>query len=214
MTQAEQFLNNLKRLNRQDRSHLAAFALANPTYGLGEQFRTALGKALGVEVPEDAVVATDYQFSWLYAAAILATYEGRGPFPSGGGIEAGFQEEMSLLVAWASEEQADVVIVEAQGVSGWSTKRMLSRAHWLGDIFGYEAASPKFPWITPHAVVVAPTAPPIDLITLEWPEWMVDGEGRPAWVKLPVPSNLQKVTRSTPDGMPRAPGGFWFVEHG
>lgn len=212
MTQAETYIENLQRLARRERSYLAAFAYSEPAAGLTPQFRDALQAVTGVQAPENAFVSMEYPISQLYAAGVLTTSGAYGPFTAAGGIAEGNQEDVDFVVAWAEEETAHVVLVEALGITGWGGKRLLSKAHRLGDALGYNAASLRLPFLQPHFAIAAPSQPPADLVTLEWPDWMTDSDGRPAWLKLAVPTRLLKVTRTMPDGTPRASGGHWIAE--
>jgi hypothetical protein len=211
MPPAETFLDNLRRLHRDERSFLTAFVTGPVGPALGSEFLAEVQSKLGLEVPDTAFVAFDYQISSIYAAAVM-TESKPGPHQIGGGIERGNQEQVDLLLAWESGDGVELILVEAEGVTGWSGKRLLSRALWLGEVFGY-GSSEAFDWVRPHFAIASPSAPPADLPTLEWPEWMAGLDG-PAWLKMPVPNDLLKVRKTTPIGKARATGGYWLVEHG
>jgi hypothetical protein len=204
------FLENLRRLHRDERSLLTAFVTGAPT-ALGESFRAEVQSKLGIALPEDAFVAFDYQISGIYAAAAMLE-EQQGVHASGGGIERGNQEHVDLLVAWEAGETVEMLIVETEGISGWSGKRLLSRALWLGEVFGYDSGSANIPYLRPHFALASPVRPPADLPTLEWPAWAVDAEGAPAWLQLPVPDDLLRVIKTDRGGRPLATGGHWLVE--
>jgi hypothetical protein len=204
------FLENLRRLYRDERSFLTSFVSETPGT-LGASFRAALHSKLGIGVPEDAFLAFDYQISNLYAAAVLSG-EHPGVHRTGGGIERGNQEHIDLLLAWEAGDAIELLLIEAEGVNGWSAKRLLSRALWLGDVFGYDSGSQNFDFLRPHFAIASPLAPSADLPTLEWPAWMLDAFGRPAWLELPVPNDLIKVTKTDRGGRPLATGGHWLIE--
>ncbi|MPZ24643.1 MAG: hypothetical protein GEU28_14185, partial [Dehalococcoidia bacterium] len=205
------FLENLRRLHRDERSFLTSFVSGASLAPLRPQFLAEVRTKLGIEVPEMAFLGFDYQMSRIHAAAVMASAERPGPHPSGGGIDKGNQEHVDLLLAWESGEGVELLIVETEGVTGWSGKQLLSKAHWLGDVFGYGSGTENYAWLRPRFAIASPVPPPVDMITLEWPEWMVDAEGRPAWLQMPVPRDLLKVTRTMADGSVRATGGFWLV---
>ena len=203
------FLDNLRRLHRDERSFLASY-VSGVQPAPSAEFLAGVRSKLRFEVPDTAFIAFDYQISSIYAAAAMT--EGKaGPHPVGGGIERGNQEKVDLLLAWESGDNVEMLIVEAEGVTGWSGKRLLSRALWLGDVFGYGSGNEAFDWLRPHFAIASPAAPPADLPTLEWPEWMSGTEG-PAWLEMPVPRDLLKVRKTTPIGQARSTGGYWVVE--
>jgi hypothetical protein len=204
------FLENLRRLHRDERSFLNVFVTGVPL-ALGESFRAEVQSKLGIELPEDVFIAFDYQISGIYAAAAMLE---QPPIvhASGGGIERGNQEQIDLLLAWEAGEAVELLIIEAEGISGWSGKRLLSRALWLGEVFGYDSGSANIPYLRPHFAIASPARPPADLPTLEWPAWAVDEVGAPAWLKLPVPDDLLRVVKTDRGGRPLATGGHWLVE--
>ncbi len=205
------FIENLRLLNRQERFHLLALTLDNPTLSLGTRFRTQLNQAFGLAVPANAFVAVDYQLSWLYAAAVLTSEPSGGPFVSGGGIERGNQEHADLLVAFETNDGCHVLVLEEKGVTDWSHRRLLTKALWLGDIFGFGATADRLGAIQPHFGIVSPFQP-ADLEIEEWPLWMTGSNGEPAWVRMPLPEDFVKIVRCDSFGKPNANGGHWRPE--
>jgi len=206
------YLDYLRRLNRRQEAPLIGMALGNAVQSLDDGFKAQVKSRLGLDVPDGAFVAFDYQLSWLYAAAVLSRGTGRAPYPAGGGIDRGNQETIDLAIAWPEEEDVILLLIEAVGVTGWSGKQLLSKALWLGDLFGFDAAAGRWPGLRPHFAIASPSAPPADMQVQEWPEWMQGVEGPPAWLRMHSPPGLLKVTRTTQDGAPRANGGYWIVE--
>jgi hypothetical protein len=206
------FVDLLQMLNRKERFFLVGFALDNQQFALGVRFRELLQAEFHVEVPEDAFVAMDYHFSWLYAAAVLSQAEGLGPFPSGGGIERGNQEDIDLLVAFDDEAITRVLILEAKGVTGWNNRQLRSKLERLASIFGTESNPGRFPFLRPDFAILSPIRP-IGVDTTDWPGWMTDQPGRPHWIEMPAPGDLLKVTRCDSHGKTAANGGYWMAEH-
>jgi hypothetical protein len=204
------FIELLRTLNRKERFYLVGFALDKPSFTLGDDFRSLIQREFEEDVPVNAFVAMDYHFSWLYAAAVLSGTSEDRPFPSGGGIERGNQEDIDLLVAFDRGNDTTVLILEAKGVTGWSNKQLRSKLGRLTSIFGSDSEATRFPHLHPKFAILSPFRPS-RLKVQGWPNWMKDESGRPHWIRLPTPPNLEKVTRCDADGHISARGGYWKV---
>lgn len=204
------YIENLQLLNRKERFYLVGFALDRPSFELGENFKQVLSAELGVKVPAGAFVAMDYHISWLYAAAVLTRDGGAGPFPGGGGIEKGNQEDVDLLIAFEEEGVTRLLILEAKGVTGWSNKQLRSKVDRLRMIFGDQDVPSQFPNLRPEFAIISPT-PSTGIRTDDWPEWM-KGQNGVNWIRMPAPSTLLKVTRCDDSGKTLATGRSWKVE--
>ena len=76
-------IHHLRSFNRKERFILLSDALGRDT--LGDAFRERLGEAIGVAVPDDALVAMDYHLDWLQMALYLAeTPNPPDPIPKSG----------------------------------------------------------------------------------------------------------------------------------
>jgi hypothetical protein len=216
----ENVIDNLQRFNRKERFHLLRFALDNPAFRLGVHFRDQLRATFGFDVPETAFSAMDYHLSWLYAALHLPVCQCAGSHEKGGGIELGNQEDVDLIIAFQEGGLTRILILEAKGVTGWSTKQLESKVDRLRDMFGMEQKQ-KFEAVTATFAILSPVRPTFvtrgrslaaEISTLGWPTWMTDDRGQPYWIKLPTPEKLLKVTRCDADSKTSARGGFWKVE--
>lgn len=197
----------LRRLNRKERYFLVGLALGNREFRLGDGFREQLSDLLGLRVPEDAFVAMDYHLDWLCAAICLAATSGEaGPHPRDPRLIGGTQEDVDLLVAFDDEEESHVVMIEAKGVTAYSNRQFRSKLERLSAVF----AMPQARRLVPHFVLVSPARPRY-LQHEGCPRWMLDRQGQLAWLPLPIPPGLQKVTRCTADGVPDQRGDFWMV---
>jgi hypothetical protein len=106
------------------------WALDRSTFPLGHEFRDSLSKVLSsvdtpLEVPPDAYMAMDYHFAWLHAAILWSArliepgkphpldpwfpdHKGTSPFEFN-------NEDLDLLIAFASGRVHHVVLIEAKG---------------------------------------------------------------------------------------------------
>jgi hypothetical protein len=155
----------------------------------------------------------DYHLTWLYASVILAeagyepSMDGRLVLDNKEGIVRGNQEDVDLLVAYEEGSTTHIVIVEAKGVTGWTNKQMTSKANRLREIFGEDGGRRSS--AHPHFVLASPRQSR-DLTQSGWPKWMAP-EGKIPWVKLTVPDNLIRVSRSDAAGTPNKDGRYWTV---
>ena len=203
-----ELLRYLKRFNRKERFFLVGWALGNAKFKLSESFRADLGKALGLAVPEDAFVAMDYHLDWLYASLCLhGSGGGKGPHCNDGKLIRAQQEDIDLVVAYQDGDAHHIVLLEAKGATSWTNKQMRSKAIRLREIFGETGR--LWQSITPHFMIASPMMPE-QLEFDEWPTWMAP-DGQAAWIELPMPDDLQRVTRCKATGAITYAGDHWRV---
>lgn len=200
-------LTHLRSFNRKERFILLTEALG--THRLGEGFRARLGKAIGIAVPADAYVAMDYHLDWLQMALYLADSPKPRQRIRNDGLVAGNQEDVDLLVAFDEDPTTHLVLVEAKVEAGWTNGQLNSKANRLRRIFG--EGRPGAQLATPHYLLMSPRPPSPAVSTAGWPPWMVR-DGRAAWMELPRPPDLRKVTRCDEDGRSSAAGGFLRID--
>jgi hypothetical protein len=74
-------ISTLRELNAKERFFLVRYALGNPDFKLGPDFRVALSKKIRQEIPEDAFCAMDYHLDWIHAALVAAAKGPISPTP-------------------------------------------------------------------------------------------------------------------------------------
>lgn len=199
---------HLRRLNRKERFFLVGLALGNEAFRLGYEFRQKLSDVLGLFIPEDAFVAMDYHLDWLFAAIHLAAASGApGPHPRDPRLITGTQEDIDLLVAFDTDRESHVIMLEAKGVTSYSNRQFESKVARLSAAF----TAPQAERVVPHLVLVSPMRPRY-LRYDGCPPWMFGKDGQVAWLQLPVPSDMQKIVRCTEDGSPNSRGKYWTVK--
>lgn len=198
----------LRRLNRKERFFLVGFALGNESFRLDDDFREKLSGKAEVAIPEDAFVAMDYHLDWLFAAMTLAATDGApGSYPNDTGFIKGTQEDIDLLVAFDTDEGSHVILVEVKGVTSWSNCQFRSKVERLDAAF----QAPDVSRVTPYLVLMSPVKS--KRLCFDWcPSWALDKKGQPRWMKLPVPSDLQKIVRCTKDGDQSVDCEYWTVK--
>ena len=204
-------LDFLKAFNRKERYILLTAALGS--FDLSDPYRHQLGDLLALDVPPDAYVAMDYHLTWLYASVSLAakgfslaTAQSE-VFANETGAVSGNQEDIDLLVAYDVGPQTHIIIIEAKGVTGWTNKQMASKAARLRQIFGDARAEQAD--VIPHFVLTSPKRSE-NLSSADWPVWM-QGETEVAWMPLPIPGGLIRVSRADESGRASATGSHWRV---
>lgn len=199
---------HLRRFNRKERFFLVGLALGNEAFRLGNDFRQKLSDVLGLFIPEDAFVAMDYHLDWLFAAITLAATSGApGPHARDPRLITGGPEDIDLLVAFDTDRESHVIMLEAKGVTSYSNRQFESKVRRLSEAF----AAPQAERVVPHLVLVSPTVP--RYLRYECcPPWMLGKDGRVAWLQLLVPSDMQKIVRCTESGTPDRHGEYWTVK--
>jgi hypothetical protein len=201
----------LRVFNRKERYFLLKDALG--AFNLSAEYRGHIGEKLALNIPESALVAMDYHLTWLYASLVLAA-EGTTPqsavnrvIENNAGIVHGNQEDIDLLVAFDDGDMTHIIVIEAKGVTGWTNSQLKSKAMRLMEIFG-EAGTDRAN-VVPHFVLTSPKeSKGIDLTS--WPKWMSQ-EGKVAWIQLPIPSDLLRVSRTNERARPDKDGSYWAV---
>lgn len=206
---ANRFVDNLRSFNRKERFYLVGWALDNREFRVGPAFRHLLSSVVSPSVPSDSFVAMDYHLDWIYASAFLAaTSDTNTVHPNKDGLVSGSQEDMDLVVAFSADETAQLIMVEAKGVTAWTNKQATSKARRLEAIFGQRGDT--WPHIRPHFVIVSPREPE-ELDCSSWPGWMKRDDGRPYWIRMELPRGLFRVTRCEKSGKVSLKGRYWKV---
>ncbi len=213
----------LSAFNRKERLFLFGFAgggldeveLHAPGMRLDKDFRIALSRAVGLEVPEHAWSGIDYHLSWLHAAlqwhlgAAWPLQQEHFPETLGllgkGGVVTGTQEDSDLVVAWAVGVRAVVVLVEAKAYGAWSNAQLTAKLDRLKPI--RQAAGPD---VELRLVLTSPR-PPHKLDTSEWPDWALDEAGAPRWLRLPAPRLRLATERCNAYGTKSSQGEYWRI---
>lgn len=199
---------NLRALNRKARFFLVGTALGNRTFRLCDDFRSRLGRALGLEVPSRSFVAMDYHLDWLYAALSLTFLGERGlTYLNDRQLVRANQEDVDLIIAFQQGREHHIVLLEAKGDSSFDNDQIRSKVNRLIEIF----ADPPGAWhdrgVVPHFALVSPRRPQ-RVNVVDWPCWMRAG-GQPIWLRLPMPTDLVQVSRCQSDGTVSAVGDYW-----
>jgi hypothetical protein len=206
-------IDNLERLNRKERFFLIGRVLGNPNFRMDAKFRTELGSAFHLDVPEDAFVAMDYHLNWIYAAAVLtfSTPEGDRIYDNGGKFIDGTQEDVDLLVAFTDKSNTShLIMLEAKGVTAFSNKQFRHKMDRFKIIYGdngqlwQNQVKPYFGFISPRR--------PQRLLLDKCPLWLkVDNEI--PWLELPIPGNRLAVFGCDEAGEPNEERAFWTIRN-
>jgi hypothetical protein len=203
-------LSRLEKFNRKERFFLVGWALANPQFVLGEEFRADLRRELklDVDIPADAFVAMDYHLDWLHASLFLAAHPGsRGPQHNQDAYITATQEDIDLLIAFEAGNATHVLLIEAKGATGWTNKQVAHKVGRLGPIFTQAIADGLA--VEPRLAIASPKNP-IGIKCKDWPRWMLR-DGKPWWVKMPFTEGQWAVTRCDVFGGRSRTGAYWSV---
>lgn len=229
-----ELMRTIEAFNRKERFFLFSYATGNNDRGLtlSSEFRSRLGKEIGLTVPPEARGYLDYHIDWLHAAVLLARDPDSGLNrpnwepgtqepelkPTIPWVSTGSQEDIDLVVAFERDGVTWLVLIEAKAETNWTNKQVRSKAERLRHIFGGGELDPASR-IQPVFCLMSPRRPgrlaPID--GEQWPAWMLRPPttlgAKPdfAWLKLPVPLGRKKVTGSTADGKPSKNRKYWTV---
>ncbi len=197
---------------------------------VGDQFREKLAAATGVTVPDEVpFMAMDFHLNWLYGALWEAaggdigqqidvpTYDVEGADPRQA-IEP-TQEDIDLIMGWRDGGTVHLVLLEAKGHTGWSTKQMLSKAVRLQAIFhGDERVSQYARQHLAVHLVLAGLKLPTDAreFRKDWPqdvrEMNTSTSGDPCFLSLtPANTTLRKVGRLSEKGKPSKDGAYHVI---
>lgn len=64
-------IEHLESFNRKERFFVVGAALGNPSFRLGQEFKSTLGAVFNFYVPHDAFAAMGYHLDWIHAALLL-----------------------------------------------------------------------------------------------------------------------------------------------
>jgi hypothetical protein len=197
----------LKDFNSKERFFLVGQILGNPSFTLASGFREKLSNLLEISIPADALSAMDYHIDWLYASLNLAK-DGGLIYRNNNKVIKAQQEDVDWLIAFKSQSEYHLVLIEAKGVTGWTNKQMTSKAKRFGDIFGEQGNN--WPGVVPHFVAMSSSRPQ-RLSFKEWPQWMSPNEEF-KWLELSIPEYLIHVYRCNEQGQKSKSGRFWKVK--
>jgi len=197
------FTDYLRRFNSEERFYLLGYILGNPGLRPASSSLEQISGVLGLRIPEDAFAAMDFHLDWLYASLHMAFAGGKsGVIANQGANIAGQQEDIDYLIAFEQGGTHSVVLIDAKAKSAWSASQLESKARRLSKIFGHDGKH----WrkLDPYFILLSPRRP-VNLDVSKWPSWMCPN-GRFAWIELPIPGDLLKVTRCDGNGKPHQSG--------
>lgn len=202
-------INTLRSFNSKERFFLIGHVLGNASFTLSEKFKEKIETKLHLQFPDNSFTAIDYHLDWLYASLYSTFNNGRGSqiFSNSHRIIKAQQEDVDLIIAFQKDGSYHIILLEAKGVTGWTNKQMTSKANRFREIFGTDGK--KWPNVIPHFLLMSPKQSK-HLNISEWPTWM-SVNGQAAWIELPIPNGLRKVTRCDEAGSDDKNGGFWKV---
>lgn len=217
-------INYLRKFNRKERFFLVGWALGNPDFVLGAEFRSKLQDRLDLQVPiaENAFVAMDYHLEWLYASLVLAASGGRRDVrpnpprvPDGDApgtllvpLIRGNQEDIDLLISFEVNQKTYLLMIEAKGATGFLNRQLASKVARLTTMFEDPAVA-TLP-LEPRFAIASPTEPR-RIRTGHWRTWMLRANGKPWWLEMPFAQNAWVVSRCDPHGTPTARATHWLV---
>ncbi len=206
----QSLIDNLSAFNRRERFFVVGWALDNPLFNLGDEFREQVRTDIGMEIPPGAFCAMDFPLDWIMGCLWLS----KKSRPTYSVLETGEVnrkgDDVDLIVAYQAAEKTQLLMFEAKGVTGWKNSQLQSKAERLGQIFGIGGTPNIWPGVEPH-FILASGRESSSIDVGKWPLWMKSG-GRPRWwLKLPIPDGLRKIVRCDEGGQKNAVGSFWKV---
>jgi hypothetical protein len=218
---ASRVIDYLARFNRKERFLLVGWALDNNDFRLGDKFRASVKRELGIDIPkQDCFAAMDYHLDWLYASLLLGTKGGETESHANPRIVersegtktpviGATQEDIDFIIAYEDGADCHIVIIEAKGVTGCTSRQMESKADRLRAYFGMDGKK----WgekVIPHFAIVSPKSAPEGLRIKGWPTWMKP-DGRVPFIEMPTLRNdLLRVTRwDDTQAVPSKDGDCW-----
>lgn len=214
---------HLKSFNRKERFHLLNQFLGNKEFHVCNDILLELAKLLGFDrIPDEHFAAMDYHLDWIYAALFLASNGtcSKSPYenpqlqdPRDEDEElpkfiAGTLEDIDFIIVFedAKTQLIHLILVEAKADTSFTKSQIESKHQRLKNIFGEHGKS--FRSIVPHLVLCS-TSPPKKLG--ETPSFLNHTNMQCPWIKLHLPSYLQKVQRCDHQGKSSVDGEYWQV---
>lgn len=203
-----ELIDALRAFNRKERFLLVGWALDNPSFTLGYEFRRALEAATGIAIPPDAFVAMDYHINWLYAALLWGTGQLNLPAPRASEVDGpmrGNIEDLDLVVAFAASDHHQVLLIEAKGYTPWDPRQLEHKADRLKtmrELVG-EDQPIEFSFVT-----AGPSRPPGG----NWTALLSGAGYKVDHLEMPAPAQHKvAVIRVDESGKPDRDGGHWSV---
>jgi hypothetical protein len=217
-------IDRLKAFNRKERDHLVKFAFCQEPRApeLADGFWKMISDEPIQPKPKQLFFAMDYHLNWLFAAILTAADEEKDlqsktwdnkwkvqlsasekelhPYPVKGN-----QQDVDFLVVWFSElsNALEIVLVEAKLDSAWDSDQFKSKKTRLDLIkrvseksnLGLGVINWRLLLVSPKDQAPSSKEFNVDLIKNKQ-DWMLD-DSHQLWHRtLPVPHNLQRVTRT------------------
>ena len=203
----------LRRFNRKERFYLVGWALGRQAFELDDAFRKSLAEETGLEIPSDAFVAMDYHLNWIHAAIHLMAcgcgkdvHENSSALVVGKSTQMieGNQEDIDLVVAFASDGAYRLIAIEAKGDSPWDRVQLERKVQRLDNTLRGSADGS----IDPYLVLASPKRPS-NIDASKWPTWATEG-GSLRWIRMPWPP-LQTVFRCDENGKKSSQSRYWSL---
>lgn len=208
-------IDHLKSFNRKERYWLLREAVGDDAFKLSDEFRAKLQHVLDIskEIPCDAFVAMDYHLDWIAMALHRARYGVEsGPIPKeeirGGQYINTSQIDIDLLVAFGRTNTTHLILIEAKFDTRWTNSQLKDKVKRLKEILPEDQY--KSGMVKPYFVLMSPEESK-NLDSKDWRGWMKPG-GKPAWMALPKPKGLRKLTRSDKNGKSSTDGGHIRID--
>ena len=195
----------LKSFNRKERFILLEKAL--DTFRLSDDFRKELGAHLRLAIPDCAYVAMDYHIGWIQMAVYLENNDAvqKNCIPITEEIKGinDNQQDVDLLVAFTEESVTHLVLIEAKADTPWNYGQLDDKVKRLQSV-------PQSDTLKLYFVLMSPKPLP-DPNRIERTTWMKE-DGDIPYIRLPLPSNLCKITRWNKKKMPKGEYEYYKIE--
>lgn len=228
------FIERLKQFNRKERYHIIK-AACKDAFMLSEEFKAELKTIIKSEIPDDAFVAMDYHFDWIYASLFLAEkdiLDAKSAYKRDPKTITANQEDVDLLIAFSDNtipELTHLIMIEAKFDTAWGNSQLESKAvNRLKVIFGDKSDDLWNGIVKPYFIMMSPDKPKFSNSALDksnrsekclfigdYPSWMKTSEDENSgihWLSINRDAELMKVTRCTKDGTKDEKGDHWKVD--